>query len=205
MNLHETLTNSRSIAHAVPIALREQQGDARGLPAGKLMARHRHHSLLIGIAVLFGLMLAPAGASAATATCDYRDLLDAAANGRAITQHTPACYQQALSELPGDVDEYFPAVRANVIKAMHRDATLTAVKSGTSDAVNARTTQSAAGDVVAAGVRGPVTDLLQGLGPAHVDEVPAPVVALGGASALLLLAGLGTSLARVRSRRRVAR
>jgi hypothetical protein len=31
------------------------------------------------------------------------------------------------------------------------------------------------------------------------------VLALGGASALLLLAGLGTSLARVRSRRRVAR
>ena len=35
----------------------------------------------------------------------------------------------------------------------------------------------------------------------HVDEVPAPVVALGGFAALLLLAGLGTSLARVRARR----
>ena len=53
-------------------------------------------------------------------------------------------------------------------------------------------------------MRGPVTDLLEGLGPAHVDQVPVPVVALGGAAALLLLAGLGTSLARVRSRRRVA-
>jgi hypothetical protein len=204
MNLHETLTNRRSIARAVQLALREQQGDARRLAAGTLMARHRHHSLLIGIAVLFGLMLLPAGASAATSTCDYRDLLDAAANGRAIAQHTPACYQKALSELPGDVDEYFPAVRANVTTAMHRDATLRARSNGSSVA-NARTQQSAAGDVVAAGVRGPVTDLLQGLGPAHVDQVPAPVVALAGASALLLLAGLGTSLARVRSRRRLAR
>ena len=50
-------------------------------------------------------------------------------------------------------------------------------------------------------MRGPVTDLLEGLGPAHVDQVPVPVVALGGAAALLLLAGLGTSLARVRARR----
>ena len=42
---------------------------------------------------------------------------------------------------------------------------------------------------------------IEGLGPSHVDEVPAPVVALGGLAALLLLAGLGTSLARVRTRR----
>ncbi len=40
-------------------------------------------------------------------------------------------------------------------------------------------------------MRGPVTNLLEGLGPAHVDEVPLPVVALGGVAALLLLAGLG--------------
>ena len=50
-------------------------------------------------------------------------------------------------------------------------------------------------------MHGPVTDLLEGLGPSHVDEVPAPVVALGGLASLLLLAGLGTSLARVRTRR----
>jgi hypothetical protein len=166
------------------------------------MARpRRHHSLLIGIAVLFGVMLLPAGASAAT--CDSRDMLDAAANGRTITQHTAACYQKALAELPADVDNYLPAARANLIAAMRRDATLKVRLSGG----NARTTQSLLGEpAVAAGVRGPVTDLLEGLGPAHVDQVPVPVVALGGSAALLLLAGLGTSLARLRSRpRRPAR
>ncbi|HET6174336.1 MAG TPA: hypothetical protein VFD90_17125 [Gaiellales bacterium] len=169
------------------------------------MARHRHHSLLIGIAVLIGVLLTPVGASAAT--CDARDMLDAAANGRAISQHTPACYKQALAELPSDVDDYLPAVRANLTQAMRRDATLSH-RSSSNTAF--RTPQGAvsqgvvAAPAVAAGVRGPVTDLLEGLGPAHVDQVPLPVVALGGAAALLLLAGLGTSLARVRSRRRVA-
>jgi hypothetical protein len=34
-----------------------------------------------------------------------------------------------------------------------------------------------------------------------VDEVPLPVVALGGVASLLMLAGLGAALARMRSRR----
>jgi hypothetical protein len=166
-----------------------------------LMTRpRRHHSLLIGIAVLFGMLLLPVGASAAT--CDYRDMLDAAANGRQISPHTLACYQKALSELPGDVDNYLPAARANLIAAMRRDDTLSGTPTAAS---NGRTTQSAVGEQAAAiAVRGPVTDLLAGLGPAHVDQVPMPVVALGGGAALLLLAGLGTSLARVRTRRRLA-
>ncbi len=203
MNLHETLTNGRSIAHAVPIPFRERQERARR-PAPsphKLMASpRRRHSFLIGIAALVGVLLLPVGASAAT--CDYRDMLDAAANNRQITQHTAACYQKALSELPGDVDNYLPAARANLIAAMRRDDTLNGAPS---PGGAKRTTQSAVGEQVAAvAVRGPVTDLLAGLGPAHVDEVPMPVVALGGAAAVLLLAGLGTSLARLRSRRRLA-
>lgn len=176
----------------------------RSTPA-PLMGSRRHHSrFLIGIAVLFGLLLLPMGASAAT--CDSRDMVDAAANGRAISQHTAECYQQTLAGLPGDLDSYLPAVRANILQAMHRDATLDAPVSAQR---NARSTQSVVGSsaavapAVAIGVRGPVTSLLEGLGPAHVDEVPLPVVALGGGAALLLLAGLGTSLARVRSRRPV--
>ena len=202
MNLHETLTNARSIAHAVPIAFRERQERARrpALSPHKLMAKpRRHHAFLIGIAALIGVLLLPVGASAAT--CDYRDMLDAAANNRQITQHTPACYEKALSELPADVDNYLPAARANLIAAMRRDDTLNGAPSHGGPS---RTTQGAVSEVAAVAVRGPVTDLLAGLGPAHVDEVPTPVVALGGAAAVLLLAGLGTSLARLRSRRRLA-
>lgn len=175
----------------------------RSMPA-PLMGSRRHHSrFLIGLAVLFGVLLMPIGASAAT--CDSRDMVDAAANGRAISQHTAACYQQTLASLPGDLDSYLPAVRANILQAMHRDATLDAPVSAQR---SARSTQSvvssaAVAPAVAIGVRGPVTSLLEGLGPAHVDEVPLPVVALGGGAALLLLAGLATSLARVRSRRPV--
>jgi hypothetical protein len=165
------------------------------------MARHRrHHSLLIGIAVLFGLLLLPVGASAAT--CDWNDMLDAAANNRQISVHSPACYQKALSELPADASNYLPEARANLVAAMQRDDTLSRTPTA---AGNSRQTQSAVGEQVAAvAVRGPVTDLLAGLGPAHVDQVPMPVVALGGAAALLLLAGLGSSLARVRTRRRAS-
>jgi hypothetical protein len=164
------------------------------------MASPRRHHFLIGFAALIGVLLLPVGASAAT--CDYRDMLDAAANNRQISPHTAACYQKALSELPADVDNYLPAARANLIAAMRRDDSLAGTRT---QAGASRTTQSAVTEQVAAvAVRGPVTDLLAGLGPAHVDEVPMPVVALGGAAALLLLAGLGTSLARLRSRRRLA-
>ena len=110
-------------------------------------------------------------------------MVDAAANGRAISQHTPACYQQALAELPGDVDSYLPAVRANLMQAMRRDAD--ARRAAVTAQRNARSTQSALERRGRPGGRRrrarPGHDLLEGLGPAHVDEVPLPVVALGGA------------------------
>jgi hypothetical protein len=161
------------------------------------MARPRHpYSFLISLAVLGMLLLVPVGASAAT--CDTGEMIDAAANGRQISSHTPACYQQALAELPGDADGYAPQVRASLNTAMRRDARISVQRSG---GTVGRSLESANDPAVSAVVRGPVTNLLEGLGPSHVDEVPAPVVALGGLAGLLLLAGLGTSLARVRARR----
>lgn len=160
----------------------------------------RNLSLLILTAVLGALLLVPAGASAAG--CDARDMIDAAANGRQISTHTAACYQQALAELPSDVDGYAPDVRANLISAEQRDATFKAKRAGGDTRQLAGELAGFSGSAAApAEVRGPVTSLLQGLGPAHVDQVPLPVVALGGAAGLLLLAGLATSLVRVRQRR----
>ena len=199
MNLHETLTNRVPIAHRVPVAFRDGQDHARrpALSATQAMARtRRHHSLLISIAVLGLLLLVPAGASAAT--CDSRDMIDAAANNRQIAAHSTACYQSVLAGLPGDVDGYLPQLRANLIEAMRRDATIaTGRKGGDGRALESLPSSPA----VAVSVRGPVTNLLEGLGPAHVDQVPVPVVALGSLASLLLLAGLGTSLVRVRARR----
>jgi hypothetical protein len=160
--------------------------------------RLRHSLLLLSFAALGALLLVPAGASAAG--CDWRDMIDAAANGRQISTHSTACYQRALSEVPADTDGYLPQVRANLVFAMRRDEGLA---NPTTSGIT-RVPQSAAPEV-AASVRGPVTDLLAGLGPAHVDQVPLPVVALGSLASLLLLAGLGTSLARVRAARRAPR
>jgi hypothetical protein len=157
------------------------------------MARPLRHSLLISLAVLGALLFVPAGASAAT--CDAYEMIDAAANGRQISSHTPACYQKALAELTGDVDVYAPQVRASLNSAMRRDQDISVQAAG------GRTLASANEPAATAVVRGPLTNLLDGLGPSHVDQVPAPVVALGGLASLLLLAGLGTSLARVRARR----
>jgi len=158
----------------------------------------RHLSFLILTALLGALMLVPSGALAAPApVCDASAMIDAAANSRQISAHTTACYRQALAALPPDLDSYAPIVRANLIKAMSRDAGLRSQSAG-----DKRVLQSLpAIPSVAAGVRGPVTDLLEGLGPAHVDQVPTPVLALGGAAGLLLLAGLGASLSRARQRR----
>jgi hypothetical protein len=200
MNLHETLTTGRSNAHAVPVAFREKQwATDPAPPASPLMTvTRRHLSFLIVTAVLGALMLLPSGALAATAAnCDASAMIDAAANSRQISAHSTGCYRQALADLPPDLDSYAPLVRHNLLKAMWRDAGLESQTTG-----NKRALQSLpAVPSVAAGVRGPVTSLLEGLGPAHVDQVPVPVLALGGAAGLLLLAGLGTSLSRVRQRR----
>ena len=69
---------------------------------------------------------------------------------------------------------------------MRRDADL-AVQ--TSAGRNARFLASGftAEPAAAVPVRGPVTNLLNDLGPSHVEDVPTPVVALGGAAVLLLL------------------
>ena len=101
------------------------------------MARLRlRHSLLISLAVLGALLLVPTGASAAT--CDWRDMIDAAANNRQISSHTTECYQVALSEVPADVDEYLPEVRANLIGAMRRDAGIQAKMTAPLSAVRCR-------------------------------------------------------------------
>ncbi len=199
MNLHETLTNPHSLPHAVPVPSGLRQGDKRVPPspaASPMIRSRRPYSFLICLAVLGALLLVPAGASAAT--CNTYEMIDAAANGRQISSHTPSCYQQALAELPGDVDGYAPQVRASLITAMRRDARISVQSEGGSVS---RSLESVNDPAVASGVHGPVTNLLEGLGPSHVDEVPAPVVALGALASLLLLAGLGTSLARVRTRR----
>ena len=201
MNLHETLTYRRSIAHPVPVAFRlvDMREPLARAAVTRMNRSPRQLSLLLLAAVLGALLLLPSGSLAAT-TCDAGEMIDAAVNGRQIAAHTTACYRQALGSLPGDVDSYDPAVRANLIAAMRRDAGATAQRTGNQRALQGLANVSAA-PAAAVGVRGPVTSLLQDLGPAHADEVPVPVLALGGASALLLLAGLGTSLARLRQRR----
>ena len=164
----------------------------------------RHSALLACLAVLGALLLLPSGASAAsagaaTASCDVGALIDAAANNRQISPHSTSCYQQTLAAVPGDSNAYEPQLRANLLKAMTRDGARAAQNP---NATLSRELQAAGNEQAAAAVvRGPVTNLLEGLGPAHVDEVPVPVIALAGVASLLLLAGLGTSLVRVRARR----
>jgi hypothetical protein len=194
MNLHETLTYRRFNAHHVRVPLRVVRWGRPSVPT--LMASNRRHlTLLLLIAVLGALLLLPSGALAAG--CDTGEMIDAAVNNRPIATHTVACYQQALAAAPADSDSYDPELRANLITAMNRDGDIAAGVSGKS-----RLLQSAAATPAAAvGVRGPVANLLEAIGPEHVDQVPVPVVALAIGSALLLLAGLGTSLSRVRQRR----
>ena len=126
MNLHETLTNGRSIPHVVPIAFRGSVGEPRrpalspGTAHGPFptpsLVPDRHRRPLRRAAPARGRLR---GHRATTATCSTPR-----PTGARSRTHTPACYQKALSELPGDVDNYLPAARANLIAAMRRDDTL---------------------------------------------------------------------------------
>ncbi len=102
MNLHETLTNRRSNAHAVPVAFRVVRETRRFVrdPPRQLMATQPPPALAPDPRRRARRAAAAALGRPGGHVRLRTSMIDAAANNRQITTHSTACYQQALAALP---------------------------------------------------------------------------------------------------------
>lgn len=162
------------------------------------------------------LLVAPASALADCGTKVVDDYLN---DGTIDGSYSQACYKSALQQIPPDADLYTD-VRGSIVAAMNRGTS--GGTGGTQQSSNAGTTAKpgttvdpTTGEATTDG--GTTTDLLpvtpgttdagivgqalNDIGPKHADEVPMPVIILGGLAALLILAGAGGLIAQRMSRR----
>ena len=173
-------------------------------------------ALLLTVCVL---LVAPAAAFADCGTTVIDDYLK---DGTISGNYPQSCYKAALKEIPTDADIYTD-VRASIIAAMNGGSSNSG--GGTQNATNqpgattskpkpkpkpittdaGTPTDGTTTDLlpVVAGTTdsGIVGQALKDIGPKHADEVPVPVIILGGLAALLILAGAGGLIAQRRSRR----
>ncbi len=170
-------------------------------------------ALLITVCVL---LVAPASA---LADCGTNVIDDYLKDGTISGNYSPACYKSALRQIPTDADIYTD-VRASINAAMNAGGsgsggtqnatntpgtTTTEPKPETTDAGTTTEAGTTTGEFlpVAPGTTdaGLVGEALKDIGPKHADEVPMPVIILGGLAALLILGGAGGLIAQRRSRR----
>lgn len=166
-------------------------------------------ALLITVSVL---LVAPA---AALADCGTSVISDYLKDGTISGSYSQACYRSALRQIPTDADIYTD-VRASINAAMTRSGSSSPggtqsapVAPGTTTPKGTPATTTDASTTtdeflpVAPGTTddGLVGEALKNIGPKHADEVPLPVIILGGLAALLALAGAGGLIAQRRSRR----
>jgi hypothetical protein len=163
------------------------------------------------------LLVAPA---AALADCGTTVIDDYLKDGTISGNYSQACYKSALKQIPTDMDIYTD-VRGSINAAMNSGGS-----SGTPIASNNQAGTTTAPDKpkgtstdegtttqdgtttgellpVAPGTTdgGLVGQALNNIGPKKADEIPMPVIVLGGLAALLILAGAGGLIAQRRSKR----
>jgi hypothetical protein len=171
---------------------------------------------LIAACVLF---VAPAAAFADCGTSIIDQYLN---SGSVSGNYSQACYKSALRQIPTDADLYTD-IRSSITAAMtgagggsgssgSQNGTVTPGTTTEKKKPKATTTDAGTTDAgtttdellpVAPGTTdaGLVGNALNNIGPKHADEVPMPVIILGGLAALLILAGAGGLIAQRRSRR----
>ena len=137
-----------------------------------------------------------------------------------MADYSQACYKSALKQIPTDMDIYTD-VRGSINAAMNsggsggtpvasnnQPGTTTSKdkpKGTTTDGARPPRTARRPTSVlpVAPGTTdgGLVGQALNDIGPKKADEIPMPVIVLGGLAVLLILAGAGGLIAQRRSRR----
>ena len=165
---------------------------------------------LIAVGVL---LAAPAAALADCGT----SIIDQYLNSGTVPSGQPAaCYKSALKQIPTDADLYTD-IRASISAAMNGGggglgnsggSNASGVSPGTTTSKNPKPATTDAGTTtgllpLAPGTTdaGLVGNALKDIGPKKADEVPLPVIILGGLAGLLILAGAGGLIAQRRSRR----
>jgi hypothetical protein len=169
---------------------------------------------LIAACVLF---VAPAAAFADCGTSIIDQYLN---SGSVSGNYSQACYKSALRQIPTDADLYTD-IRASITAAMNGGGSggspsqVAPAPGTTTPKPKPKGTTTDAGTPTDAGTTtdellpvtpgttdgGLVGNALKDIGPKHADEVPMPVIILGGLAALLILAGAGGLIAQRRSRR----
>ncbi len=161
------------------------------------------------------LLVAPA---AALADCGTTVIDDYLKDGTISGSYSQACYKSALQQIPTDMDIYTD-VRGSINAAMNSGGsggtpaasnnqpgtTTSKEPKGTTTDGGTTTEDGTTTDAlpVAPGTTdgGLVGQALNDIGPKKADELPMPVIVLGGLAILLILAGAGGLIAQRRSRR----
>jgi hypothetical protein len=171
-------------------------------------------TLLIAACVL---LVAPAAAFADCGTTIIDDYLK---DGTISGSYPSSCYKSALKQIPTDADIYTD-IRASINAAMNSGGSNGSGGSQNEINVPGTTTPKPKPTTTDAGTPDPGTttdeflpvapgtttnsglvgNALKDIGPKHADEVPLPVIILGGLAALLILAGAGGLIAQRRARR----
>jgi hypothetical protein len=170
-------------------------------------------TLLLTVCVL---LIAPA---AALADCGTSVIDDYLKDGTISGSYSQACYKSALKQIPTDMDIYTD-VRGSINAAMNgggsggtpiassnQPGTATSKDKPKGTTTDGTTTEegTTTDEVlpVAPGTTdgGLVGQALNDIGPKKADEIPMPVIVLGGLAVLLILAGAGGLIAQRRSRR----
>lgn len=157
------------------------------------------------------LLVAPA---AALADCGTSVIDDYLKDGTISGNYSAACYKSALKQIPTDMDIYTD-VRGSINAAMNgggsngtpiasnnQPGTTTSKDKSTGTSTDGGTSTDQLLPVMPGTTdAGLVGQALNTIGPKKADEVPLPVIVLGGLAALLILAGAGGLIAQRRSRR----
>lgn len=169
--------------------------------------------LVLAVAAAFA---APGAASAAT-PCWKQVINDWLADGRIDRIYEDSCYAKALDELPQDLEEY--SSLADEIQVA-REAAASGdpapdlpggpgdLEGGGGDGDGEGSDERAAPGTPFSSDgddddRGPLEELLVKIGPRNADDVPLPLLILGGIATLLIATGAAGMVARRTAGRRI--
>ena len=155
--------------------------------------------ILTTLAATLALMVSAAPASAKT-PCWKNVIGDWYVDGRVDGTYPISCYQQAIQNLPEDVRSYADAAseirRAMLDRLRHGDEP---ARGKSKRSVAPITFSDKSGEPP----QGPVSRLVDKIGPSNADSVPLPLLVLAGIAFLLLAAAAGSFVARRLQARRV--
>lgn len=156
--------------------------------------------------VLVAAFAAP-GTAAAAAPCWKQVVDDWMDNGRIDRIYEDECYAKALEEIPDDLREY-SALEDEIEVAREfaqRDQLPPSGPGGDDGRVGQAPPFSGSGDGDdgSAGGGGPIGDFFRAIGPKNADDVPLPLLVLGGIATLLMATGAAGMVARRTSGRRI--